>query len=468
MSLTQSLRSLPPKQALILVLAEKARRRKIELQREVALSSNPDVAPEFKDGPSLVLNKSHPLSDLYYKKARNKIYWGGRGSAKSWGIAEALIRLAASLPLRILCVREYQNSIKDSSHKMLKDTIDRLGMNSWFVVTADSIKSRIGAEFIFKGLHNNEQGIRSTEGIDICWAEEAQMITSASWRSLSPTIRKDGSELWVSYNLIDEEDATHQRFVMKPRHNSIIHKLNYDSNPYFPSVLRDEMEEDKANDFHLYEHIWLGLPLRISNAIVLSGKYRVAEFDAELWREADRVRLGADFGFSQDPNTLIRSFIIEAGKLRTLYIEYEAYGVGIELDEMAEFYDSVPGSRDWPIKADSARPETISHLRRQGFAISAAEKWPGSVKDGVAHLRGFTEIVIHPRCVHMAQEARLYRYKVDKSQVDEKGQPQVLPIIVDKNNHCIDAVRYGLDGYIQRSGVIGMWARLGTPPEEQT
>jgi phage terminase large subunit len=417
----------------------------------------PETPPEFKDVPSLVLNRKHPLSDLYYKKARYKIYWGGRGSAKSWGIAEALVRLAAALPLRILCVREYQVTMKDSSHKIIKDTIERLGLQSWFDITATSITSKTGAEFMFKGLHKNEQGIRSTEGVDICWAEEAQMITAGSWRSLTPTIRKEGSEIWVSFNLIDEADATYQRFVAKTRHNSIVHKLNYDSNPYFGGVLRDEMEEDKENDYHLYEHVWLGMSLKISNAVVFSGKYRVAEFDDNLWKQAPRLLYGNDFGFSQDPTALIRMFVLE----RTLYIEYEAVATGVDLDEMPELYDSVPGSRDWPIKADSARPETISHLRRKGFAISAAEKWDGSVKDGITHIRGFKEVVIHPRCPRTAEEFRLYKYKVDKNQVDENGQPQVLPVLVDKHNHCIDGIRYGLDGHIKRSGSIGMWERLG-------
>lgn len=411
----------------------------------------------------MVLNKDHVLSDLYYKKARYKVYWGGRGSAKSWAIAEALVRKAAAAPLRILCTREFQSSIKDSSHKLLKDTITRLGLDPWFTVTADTIRSRVGAEFIFKGLRGNEQGIKSTEGIDIVWVEEAQTVTAGSWRTLTPTIRKAGSEIWVSYNLIDEGDATHQRFVLNPRTNSIVHKINYDSNPYFGGELRAEMEDDKANDFHLYEHIWLGMPLRISNSVILSGKYVVEAFDDELWRKADRLLYGADFGFAQDPSTLLRMFVLsnpERSK-STLYISHEAYGVGVELDEMPQLYDTVPGSRDWPIKADCSRPETISHLRGKGFNISGADKWPGSVKDGIAHLRGFDKIVIHTRCTKTAEEARLYRYKVDRVQVDEHGQPLVLPIVVDKHNHCWDGCRYGLDGYIQRSGALGVWNRLG-------
>jgi phage terminase large subunit len=272
------LRSLPAKQALVLALAEKSRRMKaktlVEAQR-LELSSSAEPELHYLDIPSLVLNKDHVLSDLYYKKARYKVYWGGRGSAKSWGIAEALIRLAAASPIRVLCTREFQNSMKDSSHRVLKDTITRLGMDSWFTVTESSIKSRVGAEFIYKGLFNNEAGIRSTEGIDIVWVEEAHSVSEMSWRALLPTIRKTGSEIWISFNFMDEDNATYRRFVDKPRTNSIIHKVNYDSNPYFGGELKAEMEDDKANDYQLYEHIWLGMALKINNAVILSGKVRI-------------------------------------------------------------------------------------------------------------------------------------------------------------------------------------------------
>jgi phage terminase large subunit len=464
---------------------EKARRQRLKNQQALANASEsrPEFDPEHNER-SLVLNKSHKLSALYYRKARYKVFWGGRGSAKSWAFAEALIRLAAVLNIRVLCVREFQSSIRDSSHKILKDTIIRLGMESWFHVTKEGITSRAGAEFLFKGLHNNEQGIRSTEGVDICWVEEASAITETSWRVLIPTIRKPGSEFWVSFNMNDEQDATYQRLVVRqPQVDpellrqggyevwSIVHKINYDENPYFPAVMRAEMEEDRERDFHLYEHIWLGMALKISNAIIFSGKYVVKEFSDLLWKQAQRLHFGADHGFAQDPATLIRFFPLERHKwnpedptekaARRLFIEYEAYGTGVELDELPEFYDSVPGSRDWPIKADCARPETNSHLARKGFAISGAEKWEGCVKDGITHIRGFEQIVIHPRCTNTAAEARLYRYKTDPKQVDQYGQPQVLPIIVDKHNHCWDGIRYGLDGYIQRSGALGMWERLG-------
>lgn len=463
----QSLRALPPKQVLALALVEKARRRKEREQKDqmremharhsALLVGLPRRRPNFADVPSLVLDPSHPFYALLHQKAPYKIIWGGRGSAKSWSVAEALIRKAAVEGIRVLCAREFQTSIKDSSHKLLKDTIKRLGMGAWFHVTDSSITSRAGAEFMFRGLYNNEHGLRSVEGIDICWVEEAQTVSSASWRSLIPTIRDDDAEVWVTFNLINEEDATYQRFVVKPPTGALVIKANYDSNPFFSGRQRQDMEDDKENDYHLYEHIWLGMPLKVSNAIVYSGKYTVREFEDDLWTKADRLLYGMDFGFAQDPAALIRMFVLN----QRLYIEYEAYGTGVENDELEEFCDSVPGTRDWPIKADNARPETISHIRRRGFNIQAAEKWDGCVKDGISHIRGYKQIIIHPRCVNTAREARLYRHKVDKNQVDDKGNPQVLPLLVDKDNHTWDAVRYGLDGYIIRSGEMGVWTRLG-------
>lgn len=478
-NLMPSLQALPPKQRLALALIERARRERLKKERTIIRErvEAQNLPLTFRDVPSLVLNPAHPLYDLMHTKSirdadgnvrqvRYKVYWGGRGSAKSWGFAEALIRMSASLPIRVLCVREFQNSIKDSSHRILKDTITRLGLDSWFNVTGESIKSRSGAEFIFKGMFGNEQGIRSVEGVDICWVEEAQSVSALSWRALSPTIRKPGSEIWVSYNLVHEEDATHQRFVVNRRRGSIVHNINYDSNPYFPgSVLEEEMLDDKETDYELYEHIWLGMPQKRSNAIIFNGKYRVESFPDDLYLQADRLFYGADFGFATDPSTLTRSFIIETpGRRRPerrLYISHAKFGYHVDLDDMPDMYAEVPGSHEWPIKGDPARPETISHMGRRNFIMSGAEKWEGCVEDGIAHIRGFDEIVIHTRCKELQQEAYMYRYKVDPKKVDEKGQPQVLPIIVDKFNHGWDAIRYSLDGHIQRSGAVGMWARLG-------
>lgn len=386
-----------------------------------------------------------------FQPKRYKTFHGGRGGAKSWAAARALVIMAASGKLRILCTREVQNSIKDSVHKLLKDQIEMLGLNPWFRITNESITSASGSEFLFKGLRFDPLGIKSTEGVDICWVEEAQSVSSDSWAILIPTIRKEGSEIWVTFNPGEESDPTYQRFIVNPPDDSITVEVNYYDNPYLPETLRKEMEYCKRVDYDAYEHIWLGKPKSISDSVIFRNRYRVEAFPDDLWQQADRLFFGADFGFANDPSTLIRMFMIGT----RLYIEYEAYGVGVELDEMPQFYDSIPEVRKWPLKGDNSRPETISYLSRQGFSMDAAAKWKGSVEDGVTYLKGFEEIIIHERCKHTADEFRHYSYKVDKK------TGEILPIIVDKFNHCIDAIRYGLDGYITSSDSLGTWAQLG-------
>lgn len=432
--------SLPPLE--ILRLRAKAERKRRELRRR--------IRPELAEHKSLVEDPGSPYHDLL-RPARYKIFFGGRGAAKTRSFAEALVKRASREPILVLCTREYQTSIKDSVHRVLSNTIKRLGLRPWFDVNNTSIRSNAGAEFIFKGLHTNVDEIKETEGIDICWVSGAQNTSEDSWANLVPTIRGDDSEIWVDFNVTDLEAPTYTRLVASTPPDAIIHKVNYTENPYFPEVLRKEMEYLKATDFRAYEHVWLGMPKKIDDSIIFGKKARVEAFPEDLWKKAKRLHFGADFGFAHDPSTLLRMFIID----NTLYIEYEAWGVGVELNEMAEFYDSVPGSRQWPIKADNARPETISHIRGEGFNISAAEKWKGSVEDGIAHLLGFDAIVIHERCVHVAEERRLYSYKKDRL------TGEVLPIIIDKHNHCWDASRYGLDGYIQKRGKLGVWEKLG-------
>lgn len=503
-----SLRALPPKQALALALIEKARRMKARAEKEQALQQlraaqleESAGAPSAATEGSLVLDHNHVISDLYYKHRRYKVYWGGRGGVKSWGAAEALIRIMAERNVRVLCMREFQNSIADSSHRLLHDTIKRLGLDSWFTVTNSEIRSRSGATCVFRGMHGREQTLRSIEGIDILWVEEAQSFSAGSWVSIEPTIRKAGSEIWVTYNLINENDATHRLFY-KPdgtltmgADELIIHKVSYKDNPYFPgSVLEKLMIRHRDTDIDLYEHVWLGMPQKRSNAIIFSGRYKVEPFDWELVAScSERAHFGADFGFADDPATLTRMHITgdtpsgvqhakEAGLKytdRTLWVTHAVGGKHIEIDrgdeaimDLSALYDHIPGSREWPIKADASRPETISHMGRKGFVISAAEKWQGSVEDGITHIKGFARVVIRQPLLgedpyviaglnEHALEAYMYRFKVDPKAVDDQGQPLVLPVVVDKHNHYWDADRYALDGYIQRSGAVGMWERLG-------
>lgn len=386
-----------------------------------------------------------------FQPHRYKVLYGGRGSGKSFSVATALIFLSNAVKLRILCCREIQNSIRDSSYQILKDSAERLGITHNFTFKeAEIVNNLTGSRFIFSGLLRNENSIRSKEGIDIVWVEEASSVSKSSWDVLIPTIRKAGSEIWLTFNPLTFDDPTN-KFIDNPPPNAWVQKVNYTENPFFPDVLRQEMEYDKKNDYERYLHVWEGFPLTISDAQIFKGKFVVESFPDDLWQSADRLFFGADFGFARDPSTLVRCFIHD----KKLYIDYEAYGVGVEIDELPQLYRSVPESDKWPIKADEARPETISYLaKRCGFNISGAKKWKGSIEDGIAYLKSFDKIVIHPRCKHTADEFRLYSYKIDKV------TNEILPVVLGKNDHTIDSIRYSLDGYITRPG-MAKWQQLG-------
>jgi hypothetical protein len=194
-----------------------------------------------------------------FEPARIKVAKGGRGSAKSWAFARALILRALEKPTRIGCFREIQNSIEESVHHLLKDQIRLLGLNAVFDVQKTSIKCKNGSEFLFRGLLRNVDSIKSFEGLDIVWVEEAHNVSEESWELLTPTIRKADSEIWISFNPKFEDDPTNQRFAVNPPDGAIVRHVNYDQNPWFPEVLRKEMEQDKVRDKAAYEHKWLGL-----------------------------------------------------------------------------------------------------------------------------------------------------------------------------------------------------------------
>lgn len=380
--------------------------------------------------------------------------YGGRGSAKTRTFAlmtaiKAYQLAEAGVSGAILCAREFMNSLADSSMEEIKQAIQSVDwLNDYFEIGQHYIRTRNGLiNYIFCGLRHNLDSIKSKARILLCWVDEAEKVSEMAWRKLTPTVRETNSEIWVTWNPEVEGSPTDLRFRQNTPDNAIVVELNYQDNPFFPDVLEQERLNDLNRlDYASYAWIWEGAYLENSDKQVLNGKYVIQPFDNDLYKKAERLLFGADFGYANDPNTLIRSFILND----CLYIEYEAYGVHVELNEIPSFYDSVPESRKWAIKGDCSRPETISYIKREGFKISAAKKWQGSVEDGISHLRGFKQIIIHPRCKHTAEEARLYSYKTDR--VTE----EVLPIIEDKNNHCWDAIRYSLDGYIKQSNVMGI------------
>lgn len=400
--------------------------------------------------PQLRVDLPPRIAPVLLAPSRFKVLYGGRDSAKSWSIARLLVAMTYSRKLRVMCGREIQKSIKDSVHKLLADQIEVLGLSPWFNVQQSEISSSIGSEFIFVGLQEiTVKNVKSIEGIDLLWVEEAENTSARSWEVIIPTIRKPGSEIWVSFNPDLETDPTFKMFVTESMPGAnVVGPLTWKDNPWPSEVLAAQREYLYRVDPEAAAHVWGGKCRTNSDAQVLRGKCVVESFEPQAhW---DGPYFGADWGFSQDPTTLIRFWVdINAlTKSARLYIEHEAYGVGVDLDKLPAMFDEVPGARVSRIRADNARPETISYLQRHGYGgVFAAEKWPGSVEDGVAFLRQFSQIVIHPRCEKTFEESRLWSHKKDRLTGD------VLTDLVDANNHCWDAIRYGLEPMIKRGGM---------------
>lgn len=370
--------------------------------------------------------------------ARYKVAWGGRGGARSWSFARALIAKGAHEELFILCAREFQNSISDSVHKLLANQIEMMGYADCYTVLNNSIRCRSGTEFVFWGLKQNITKIKSIEGIDVCWVEEAEKVSQNSWDVLIPTIRKDGSEIWVTFNPDLITDPTYKKFITEDPPGSVVHQTSWKDNPWFPEELRKEkdylyrVDPDKAN------WVWGGECRSHSDAQIMKGKWYIDAFGPEENKKGQMVYppswfgpyFGADWGFAKSPTVLVRFWIATTGDSWDLMIEYEAYGVEVDINDTPELFDHVPDSRKYVIRADSARPETINYMVNHGFKVISAPKWPGCVEDGISWIRSCNKIIIHDRCIHMADEARNYSYKIDKLTGD------ILPDVVQLWDHC--------------------------------
>jgi phage terminase large subunit len=370
----------------------------------------------------------------FLKPSRYKGAHGGRGSAKSHEFAKNVIKYCIENPgARIVCVREVQRTLDQSVKRLLEDKIKAFAVEDQFIISNTQIATPGGGLIIFQGMQDHTaDSIKSLEGFDIAWVEEAQTVSERSLTLLRPTIREPGSELWFSWNprhATDPIDRLLRGDGKLP--DSIVVGTTFEDNPWFPDVLRKEMEWDRSRDIEKYQHIWLGGYERHSEARVFKN-WVIDEFESP----ADAIfYLGADWGFSVDPSTMVRCHI----EGRKLFVDYEAYQIGVEIDHLPVLFDQVPGARDWPVRADSARPETISYLQRNGFPrIKPATKGPNSVKEGVIFLQGY-DIVVHPRCVHTIDELTMYSYVVDKM------SGLVTPVLADKKNHIIDSLRYATE-----------------------
>lgn len=404
--------------------------------------------------------KMHPIIS---RRSRRKVAKGGRGSAKSHSFAKLSLRRAATEKVRILCVRELQSSIKDSVHKLLTNKIRELKWDKFFRITDTSIKSWTGSEYVFRGLRNNYNEIKSFEDADICWLEEGEGVSQQSLDILIPTIRKDSSEIWVSYNPETKDSPCDKTFITQAHPDSIIVDINWRDNPWFPDVLMREKEIMKVVDFEKFLWVYEGQYKKYAQDVIFKDKIEVdSDFITPL--DIKRFYFGLDFGFGVDPFSAHRMFEKEDGDYTDLYIDYEVYGLGIEFDQMHEkLFQGLPGLKYNPLMADNSRPDTINHLRKP--FKKGSRTWPsincvgaskagisgdvkgtskGSVKDGIDFLRSYRKIYIHKRCKGAKEDYQNYRWERDP-----KTQ-EILPEPVDKSNHSIDDNRYALSRLIQR------------------
>lgn len=384
--------------------------------------------------PDLIPVLSPPLGTYRYRVLR-----GGRGSGKSFSVAKMSAIWGAVKPIRILCTREYQNSIKQSFYAEVVNAIEsEPWLKSVYDVGRDYIRHKTnGTEYLFAGLRHNIESIKSMAQIDLCIVEEAEQVPHASWQALIPTIRADGSEIIIIYNPKRRDSWVAQQFdgdKLPPRTKIVT--VNHDGNPWFSKELEEQRIYDReVMDPALYRHIWEGVYYEQSDAQVFAGKYKVKEFEPVAgW---DGAYFGLDFGFSQDETAAVKCWVHD-GKL---YIEHELYEKRLELDDTANaLIDVMPDIVNHVVRADNARPESISYLSRHGIPrIESCKKGKGSVEDGVEFIKSFNEIIIHPRCANTLREFELYSYKIDRLSGD------ILPALADKFNHAIDALRYALE-----------------------
>jgi phage terminase large subunit len=379
-----------------------------------------------------------------FKKSRYKVLYGGRGGAKSWGIARALLIKGAKDPIRILCAREFQTSIKDSVHKLLCDQIESLGLLSFYEITQTSIRGRNGTEFSFVGLKNNVSNIKSYEGVDICWVEEAQTTSRLSWNILIPTIRKEGSEIWISFNPELETDETYQRFVANPPADSITMKVNWYDNPWFPDTLKLEKDALKARDEEAYNQVWEGLCRQTVDGAIFAKEMQQAEKDGRICRvpyDATKpVHAVFDLGWSDSTAIWFLQFVgMETRLIR--YIEDSQKTISYYLATMQTYgyvYDKIWLPHDAENKTLAAAGRSIDDIvRAAGYKTEIMPRVP--ILDSINAARTIFSNCYFDR-EHTADGLaclRHYRYEVDP----ETGQFSRNPLH-DHYSHGADAFRY--------------------------
>jgi phage terminase large subunit len=381
--------------------------------------------------------------ECLFRKARYKILYGGRGGAKSWGVARALLLLGTKKAYRILCAREFQTSIRDSVHKLLSDQIMALSLSDFYEITDRTIRGRNGTEFNFVGLKNNVANVKSYEGVDICWVEEGQSVSARSWDTLIPTIRKEESEIWVTFNPELATDETYVRFVVNPPENAVVQKINWSDNPWFPETLRLEKDALKSRDLEAYNTVWEGICRVTVDGAIFAKEMQLAELEERITKvnydPMKPVHAVFDLGWADATAVWFVQFIgMETRLIR--YFETSQETISAILAKMQTYgymYDTLWLPHDAENKTLAAAGRSIEEIvRSSGYKTRIIPRTP--VADSINAARTIFRNCWFDRdnCVDGLQCLRHYRYEVDPDTKQFSRNP-----LHDQYSHGADAFR---------------------------
>lgn len=380
---------------------------------------------------------------LFDRDWREAAVYGGRYSLKSHTVARFLLIRSRQEKTRIGCFREFQNSISESSLQLLRDLIEHYQLTD-FEVTNTSIVNKVnGSDFLFKGLWNNEQSIKSIEGIDIAWVEEAQTVSKKSIEVLTPTVRKPGSQIIYTYNRLLEDDPVHTRLVIEGRPNTLILNVNYDiaiKHGMIPREILLEIEDDKAKRPNLYKHKWLGEPNSLELKI-----YRDWAIIDEVPHASRLERRGLDFGYSNDPSALVDIYYVD----NHYVFDETLFQKGLSNKQIADVIANLSQPNVLVI-ADSAEPKSIDEIKTYGINILPAEKGKDSVVNGIQLVQG-QRISVTKRSVNIIKEYQNYLWERDKDE-------HIINVPEHTWSHSMDALRYGMSSLLKTPNFKAMAA----------
>ena len=380
---------------------------------------------------------------LWIKKARYYFLRGGRGSGKSWAVADWLLVTLVNNPnFNLVCLREVQKSIKHFSKKLLSDRINALGLNDFFEVLLTEIRLKNGRGIIiFNGLQDHTvDSIKSLEGFNLCWVEEAQIITSHSLELLIPTIRAEESKIIFTYNPKNDVDAI--ELLRDEKNNKIVIHSTYLDNEFAPSTIYEEAEEMRVRRPQKYNHIYLGHYGQSEGLVFENVESRVIREKEVKGLECVQ---GLDFGYTNDPSAFCVNYIDENNKI--FYVFDGFYKKGLLNNQIAYEIKKLLAHKH-TIYADSAEPKSIDTLKFDGITrIKSAIKGKDSINSGIDFLLDY-KIVINAHLKDFIQESQKYTWAVDKKTNKPTNKP------ADNNNHFWDACRYSISNKVKRAGVI--------------